>query len=868
MVGLQRLLSDMKSRRASLPLSLSRGVRLGTPGGGGVSPVLSNAALLAAAKSDPRIAVLGASRQRQNAVGVNSTVRTLTTSETAWAQALDRRFRFEYWYDPDLTTNNSFSMNGAIFAEDGDQWSANWRRLPKIVASRYNIVIYDMPSGGIQFQERNVYDQDIGPTLTANGYCNNAKQIINYLIAGGKAVIVQSLWERNTSTGGPWGVGAGPRGLIPAINTIMEAWCAENGIPWIDVRSVAVDPASADKNPYSWFVRDGTHHSPIGGYVGAKKRVEALAAILNAAPAPTIETGNKVQNSALAGAAGSATGITGEVATGLTGSRLNASTATVSTQIVTDGNGVRWQEVSIDTSTMTPDTVEGVKFVVALDATVSGTWYQARTRFKVDAWNGWKGTPGFSANVGVQSAAVFPPVNGSGSLDTTVGTSAAPGPSEAYVMEPVSANILASTAVPSMNVSCFFTAGTGIGKFRFAAPQLYPVTDPTLLMYDTANVTVPAMTSPTAISIPEEAPFTHTFTASKPGYFTLAGGDAALIGSPDAHGRMVIGAKDFELPSDGDGNNVYAATATFRPYDLRDSVVTSVFNVTVTNVDDGLTDLFNGASGQDLADYSSNWTRVGGAAGAITIHSNGTEAINNLAVARTAYLFEQQGDTDEQRVVTRVQTVSVKMHRCLRLLDQDNAVYFTENGGNVQVVRVNAGVFTTIATFTPYKSIASNDVIGAQIRNDQLEVWQNDVPLALASGSRAVSGANFLDGVKRTGLLSNTAGGSSNRILDYNNRVAAAHADRVGLKALTMTPPVGTTGIAYEGALSNRTPGGSISLASVTKGGVTQTDWIADGDFIRGPVLFPGETFTVSVKENYSGAVNDGRITVFTVAGS
>lgn len=233
------------------------------------------------------------------------------------------------------------------------------------------------------------------------------------------------------------------------------------------------------------------------------------------------------------------------------------------------------------------------------------------------------------------------------------------------------------------------------------------------------------------------------------------------------------------------------------------------------------------------------------------------------AVARTAYFSPQQGDTDEQRVSTRIQSGSGKMYRAIRLQDKDNALVFNEGANLVTVSRMNAGTLTTVATFTPYKTLAVNDLIGAQVLNDTLQVWQNDVPLNLASGTRTISGANMFDGVKRSGLLSNTSSGTGNRILDYNNRVAAAHTDKVGLYALSMSPLTGTAGAAYTGTLSNRTTNSTISVV-VTKSAVAQTDWLADGDFIRCPAPTAG-TYTVTVTENFNGAVNDGRQSVFTV---
>lgn len=829
--------------------------------GEGTAPLTPNQILLNAAKANPLIGVLGASRQRQNAVGVSNQLRTLTTSETTWAIALDRRFRFPYWYDSATRSMNSQYMNGGIFANDGEGFTSNWNRAAKIVASDFNVIVYDLPTAGIQFNDLDIYNNVIGSALTVNGYCNNAMQVINYLIDNGKAVIVQSLWERSTDAGGPWTSNNAPRLLVPAINAEMQARCAAIGVPWIDVRSVLIDPASADNNPYSWATREGTHYTPVGAYMAAKARRDVFATLFNAAPVSAVETGNLTQNPSLAGTAGTATGLTGTVATGIAASRIYGTTATVNAQMVTKG-GRTYQEVTIDTSTMTAGTVEGLLFDVAINAPTANTWYEGRVMMEVDAFNGWVGTPGFAFDFGTYDALVFKPVNSGGSIDYPIGNSALAGPSEAYAFEPVSGLIQATGTTGTFQIAVYFKPGTGTTKFRFTQPQVYPVSEPTQLMYDNGNTATPLITSSASLSVPEEASFIHTLQSNKPGSWAISGADAAQFGAPDTHGRMLISAKDFELPSDSGSDNVYNVTVTLSPFDLRDSPVTQSLVMGITNVDDGFTDLFNGTTGTDLADYSTNWTRVGGASGAIIIAS-GTNAQNVYTVAATAYLCPQQGVTDEQRVQTKVATVSAKMVRCLRIVDELNYLGFSESSGNIVFTRVNAGVSTTIATFQPYKSISAGDLVGGQIYQNKLECWLNDVPCKLLTGSATVIGAEFHDGALRAGLRNATFSGSNNAIYDFNNRVAQTHTDKVGLWALTMSPLTVASGGPYAGLLANRTVGSVISV-SVTKGGVAQPDWLADGDWIRCPSITAG-TYAVAVTEDFPGAVNTGRVTNFTV---
>ncbi|WP_311272400.1 MULTISPECIES: SGNH/GDSL hydrolase family protein [unclassified Rhizobium] len=816
-------------------------------------PVLPNAALLAALPADPLIAEIGGSRERQNGEGAAGQVRTMSMGQLMWARMQGQNFRASFYYD----AAGQSRLNGLVFAQDGEGFIQMKQRVPKILASDVHLVIVALSSNSVQFNNPD------GSTFSVDGYLNLVKPMILALIAGGKAVAVKELWERGTNAGGPWLAGNAPRLLIPAINAAMKTWCRDNGIPFIEVRSTFVDLASASKEPVAALVRpDMTHLSTLGGKAMGDIYLAALGPYLKAVPARDLLTGNLVGNAAMNGASGTVgAGVTGQAPDNHTVARTGATTATVSSAVVVK-DGKRGTEVTIDTSTMTAATAEGFTLTPAAVTVVPGKWYVPKVRFEVDAFNGWLGAPQIRSTTGANSSIGMGAANSGGTTETAVSTAVLPGPAVAYsgVVEGMPSQ--ATTTSASIYAAMYFAPGSGIAKIRFTEIALQEVPDPSLSLYDETSNTPLTFTSSATMTTPEEQPFATVVTVSRPASFSLSGPSAALF-AIDQYGNLTAGAFD----ADGGGSNVYNFTITAKPYNLSLPSVSQNVTLTVTNIDDGYTDLFTGTNGTDLADYSANWTRVGGASGAITINTNA--AINNSvggALPITAYLAPQQGDTRYQQIrYVPVGAASVGLRHAILVQDEANSLYVVQGSGVPQVQRLNAGTPSTLLATVPYKAIANNDEIIANLykdgANDVVQVLQNGVEI----GSVNVNG--ILPAARRSGLVSNVSSGSGNRADRWNNRVSAGKiASKVGLKALTMTPLTGVAGPAYAGALGNRTTNSNISV-TVTKGGVIQTDWIADGDFIRGPAILPGEAFVVSVTENFNGAVFDGRVTVFNVVG-
>ncbi|WP_311272189.1 MULTISPECIES: SGNH/GDSL hydrolase family protein [unclassified Rhizobium] len=816
----------------------------------GGSPAISNAALLAALPADPLIAEVGGSRERQNGIGASNQIRTMSMGQLMWARMQGQNFRSSFYYD----AAGQSAMNGLTFAQDGEGFIQMKQRVPKILASDVHLVIVALSSNSVQFNNPD------GSTFSVDGYLNLVKPMILDLIAGGKAVMVKELWERGTNAGGPWQANNAPRLLIPSINAAMKTWCQDNGVPFIEVRSTFVDLASPNKEPVTALVRpDLTHLSTLGGKAMGDIFMAALAPYLKAVPARDLLTGNLVTNAAMSGTGGTVgAGATGQAPDSHTLARTGATTATVSSAVIVK-DGKRWTEITIDTSTMTAATAEGFTLTPAAITVVSGKWYVPKVRFEVDAFNGWLGAPQIRSTTGANSSFGMAPTNSGGSAETAVSTAVLPGPAVAYTGVLEGMPSLGTTTSASIYAAMYFAPGSGIAKIRFTEIALQEVPDPALFLYDETNTTPLTFTSSATMTTPEEQPFATVVTTSRPASFSLSGTNAALF-SIDQYGNLTAGAFD----ADAGGSNVYTFTITAKPYNLSLPSVNQNVTLTVTNIDDGYTDLFTGTNGTDLADYSPNWTRVGGASGAITIDTNAAK--NNSvsgAIAVTGYMAPQQGDTRYQQIRYTPASSSAGPRQAVLMQDEANALYLVNGSAVVQVGRLNAGTPTTLFSTVPYKSIGANtdEIIGNIYNdgtNDILQVLQNGVEI----GSGIVTG--ILPAARRSGLVSNQSSGSGNRTDKWNNRPSSGKIiSKVGLRALTMTPLTGAAGADYAGALSNRTTNSSISVV-VTKSSVAQPDWLADGDFIRCSAVTAG-TYTVTVTESFAGAVNNNLQTVFTV---
>lgn len=845
-----------------------------------IATATANALLLAALQPFPFTGEGPGSRERQNYIERTSAggVTSSSVGQMSWWQSLKRRCRSHVFYD----ATKDMGLGGMSFALDGNGFPYLWQQIPRIIAAfkgGKGFFIVGLSSNSVQFTNYDVYGNDLGTTFSVAGYTNVAKQCINALIAGGVPVAVKNLWERIDTTGGPWGAGQAPRLLVPEINAEMQSYCAANNIPYIDARSTMVDLTGTLHNPKAGYTRDGTHNSTIGGYEMSLLYEAGMGPYLPTIDVPST-TGNLVP--ALHDAAGTGGTLTGTfaggsvAADGINITRTGATSASAVTARKVTPSGMNWQELEFNTAGMASGNREGVIVtpVTAVGLTV-GQWYSGTVRVQVDAWDAWLGPPSFAVSGG--SGVALAQVTASESVvltpEGTGGLGPMVGPSAAYEVtldvEPFQAT--AATATFSMRMYYGKSAGSGTGKIRFRELRVVPETDPRALMYDPATTGVAAaVTSPVALSCPEEENYLFRLTANQPGTFTFGGGDASsfisrkgTVARADAWGDVTFQAKDFEAPSQsGPTPNQYTTTYTFTPLNPNNSAITGTLTMNVTDIADGTLYNFNGTDGTDLADWNTSIERMG-TTGAIIISSN--RARNTLSVPVTAYRFPQEGDTPRQEVRwASTSAVSANMVVCVRLTDQNNFIGLAAQSGTYVVRRRNAGTDSNLsAALVPYATILSSDKWIMSIGSDDMvRVYQNGVLLKDANGASAWDVSQILPNEKRAGLVSNTGSGSNNGIDNFNIRPSAPIVSKVGLRGLSPTTAAGAAGAFFELALNNVEPGTSISATG--GGGAFYTD----AGFTLKSNALPSGASSVVVTQTHPNAVNSGRQTTITVTGS
>lgn len=804
--------------------------------------------------ANPKIAVLGASRFRQMA---NSTslamIEGITRGFFEWARFLcNSNITIPAWA---ATSNvNSFGMNGYIFAADGDSWGNMEARVNKILASDADVVIINSSISGIQWG------------VTVGSYCDTFKALINRFY-GKKFVVVDQLWERADSAGGVWDtdVNGGIRALYDPINAEMLSWCTARGIPVLPIREVLIDTAATIPQPRAGLTHDGTHTSTLGGYEAGKVIAATLAAALppSAAIPAADRAGNFITNALMAGTAGTLTNITGQLADGYSAAKQGTVVTVAAAKISkVPANTTRfgstaktWQQFTIGNTAALGATAReglaGCQFPVS--GLTVGKWYEGRVKVEVDASDSFGGVRGvFSAG---NAAAILSQIDGGGGTGTGFWAAGVlPWPKEAFSGWMVSFPFQATQTTGNFSIQAAAVQGTQNVVIRFTDVEFREIADPNLLMYDESDTDPVSFLSPNTFEVDEEDQFSTTVEVSEYCAFSLSGTDAARF-TINNDGVITGGPFDYEQPLDSDLNNVYTFTVTATPYNTTKSAATQTITVTVRDINDGFYDFFTGVDGTDIAINNPLWQRVSGAQGAITIQGNASR--NNLSVTNSTYLAPQQGDQRNQRVRFRVTSVSNR-HSVLVLWESDTEhLYASNSGGQLRIGATSASQGNIFLTTTPYKSWATTDYVDVILEGNIMSAYQNGVFIgSLDVGTRCANG-------RRSGLRSTMISGSNNPLDDFNCRAYnGGYIPKIGLLALGMTPLTGTVGTPYAGMLSNRTQNSTITLQSVT--GPAGGTWIADGDFIRGIDLVAG-SYTVVVKENVLGAVNDGRTTSFNV---
>jgi hypothetical protein len=249
------------------------------------------------------------------------------------------------------------------------------------------------------------------------------------------------------------------------------------------------------------------------------------------------------------------------------------------------------------------------------------------------------------------------------------------------------------------------------------------------------DVTPPNITSSPTWSQPENTDLTITLTADEAVTWSKVGGadqgQFSLTGN-----SLVLTGKDFELPSDTDGNNVYVVT--IRATDPSNNYTNQTISVTITDVAEAIAykDSFNrGDAALDNSLAASggwNWTFVGDA-GKGAIQSNMLAAFGASGEA----FFEKDVGQPNMYAQCRVKNLnspgSFLMVRETTPNPQRGYIGLRANGLNLQLYRKDQGVVYTQILDTNFAT-ALDDIIRMNAVDQYIDILKNGIVLVAGIG--------------------------------------------------------------------------------------------------------------------------------------
>lgn len=848
--------------------------------------------LIAALKKDGTdlVAMLGGSRERQNAVTAGNQLRTMASGPLIWAKLLGRRFETTVFQTTGPMVNSQ-GMAGMLFANDGEGAWASYKRLPALIASDAKIVIIPMSSNSVQYNNFDIFGLNLGTTFSAANYVSLYQQIATELIDAGKVVIMSDLIERGvylgngtTEVGGVWQSGSQPRSQISLINSTMRAWCDQNDIPYIATHEMLTEEQQNGSNtdivPKAAYVRyDSTHYSAEGGFAIGQKYDELFEQLgFTQRPIDSTATGNYFPNPTFANAGGSVESgfASGSVApAGLTISR-DGQEASVTSRMVSQG-GKQWLEFEVDASTLTTGQ-ESILAYISLPSTPADVWLNGQCQFEIEMIDGeLRGQPNMFMSAGSFSTwGMIPIDNGGSGVTSATSMSMTRGPSTDYTGTVESMPVNATSSGCSIYLrSPSFRSGAKF-KFRVTDIEVRQVTDPHLLMYAEADTTPPQLTTSAALEAAENETFVTRMYADKPVRWSVDGPDAALFAYSETGRLRLKNDADFEAPNDADLDGVYSLDITLTGFNPNVQPTVVPMTITVTDKADGTVYDFNGADNTDLVDFYDGVTRLNGVSGGLYLLSN--RARNNPNAAESVYLFPEEATDGNTEVRWQLTSSSPTVRVCLKIQDANNYVFMDVSSGQMRVVSKLNGEFTWHAFGKTdglsgngfdghsapsgrglYKSLSNGQTFVAQWLNGNINVYQDSVHVM------TVPAENILPDVRASGLATNSTSGSWNTIDAFNVRPAEPFQAKVILSALTLTEQTNAANANYGGVVSGYSGTPDQMSVAVDVSGL----FYMDGYNLRSTSpLTAGETYSVTVAESNDNAVASPRTTVFTIIGS
>ncbi len=338
-------------------------------------------------------------RINQQALDANA-VSSTGIGQLVWARALDPRFRFETWADPQDPVDHR-GFNGANQGLDGDHTVAvpggvpgSLSRVPYALARKPAIVYLQVGTN------------DISSHVGATQVEAHLGQILMRLRSANVWVLLSTIWPRVTSGGvAPWPA-HDPRWRVrSAVNTWIASQAGRDGVRIVDPNPQLVDrhAPSGEEEWLPGYSTDGVHPAPPAAYQAALVIDSVLAGMIS--PGTTFDPNPRLANlmdGTLSGTGGMAgTGVKGSIADHWTAAITGDFTETNASSMVnarkeamTDGLE---KQVFVITPANdgSPDPYQTLEFTYDPEINLpaakvgEGDWIEAAMYVEVSPWNAW-----------------------------------------------------------------------------------------------------------------------------------------------------------------------------------------------------------------------------------------------------------------------------------------------------------------------------------------------------------------------------------------------------------------------------------------------------------------------------------------------
>ncbi|WP_117192779.1 SGNH/GDSL hydrolase family protein [Rhizobium terrae] len=229
-----------------------------------------------------RIAILGTSLVQQNHVGDATSLATSARGWMSWAEVLSHgRLVCPVHHDPSVVPGWEPSnregvsrfFSGLNFGVSGQKAIEIERRLPRLLASDFDLIIVDAGTNDMMVETR----QTIAQTRA---------RIASALLEAGKTVILLPILARGVQK---WPAGGAERAKAHWINRHGIDFAANHANCHVfDWNAAWVDTESDFGEPHPGYSNDGTHFSVLGGFAVGGLLARYLENIVPYAPARTL----------------------------------------------------------------------------------------------------------------------------------------------------------------------------------------------------------------------------------------------------------------------------------------------------------------------------------------------------------------------------------------------------------------------------------------------------------------------------------------------------------------------------------------------------------------------------------------------------